>query len=177
MPSSDIVPGRSCENCTLCCKVLAIPALAKPRGAVCTHCAWNEGCTVYAARPAACRDFDCSYLLSPALGDEWKPITAHMVLGYMAAADVILIYTDPDHAGMWRTEPYYSRIKTWAAGTDTGYVLIWEKDGARALVGRDEFFLGQVRDDQVIVRDEQPAPGGQRVTIYAVDQTAVNATR
>ncbi len=169
MPAPDVVSGRSCENCTLCCKVLGIPELAKPRGAVCTHCDWGTGCTIYARRPKACSDFDCSYLLSPSLGEEWKPTTSHLVLGYMADADIVLVFTDPDHAGAWRQEPYYSRIKKWAI-SDTGYVLIWEGAGARALAGDDEFHLGAVRDDQVIVRDEQPGAGGKTVTIRVVDK-------
>lgn len=156
MTATDIVPGRSCANCTLCCKVLAIPELRKPRGQVCEYCAWTKGCTVYAKRPGGCRDFDCSYLLSPALGEEWKPTTAHMVLGYRAQEDIILIFTDPDYPGMWRTEPYATRVKKWAGMTDIGYVLIWESGRALALVGQDEFDLGTPGDDQVIVRENQP---------------------
>ncbi len=177
MSSSDIVPGRSCENCTLCCKVLGIPALEKPRGQVCRHCDWGNGCKIYARRPGVCADFDCSYLLSPALGEEWKPTTSHLVLGYMADADIVLIYTDPDHAAAWRQEPYYSRIKTWAAGTERGYVLIWESARVLALVGTDEFDLGAVRDDQVIVRDVRAGPRGKTVTIAVIDRAAADAER
>ena len=156
MTTTDIVPGRSCADCTMCCKVLGIPELAKPRGVVCTHCDWGKGCTVYAQRPAACRDFDCSYLLSPALGEEWKPTTARLVLGYMAREDIILVFTDPEHPGAWRQEPYYARIKKWAGMTETGYVLIWEAARTLALLGSDEFDLGEMRDDQVIVREQRP---------------------
>ena len=31
---ADIVPGRSCQGCTLCCKLLSIEELEKPTGAV-----------------------------------------------------------------------------------------------------------------------------------------------
>lgn len=169
MPSSDIVPGRSCENCTMCCKVLGIPELQKPRGAVCTHCDWDKGCTIYTQRPQACRAFDCSYLLSPGLGEEWKPTTSHMVLGYVAEADIILVYTDPDHAGVWRQEPYYSRIKKWAAPSDAGgYVVIWESARVLVLSDTDEFDLGAVREDQIIVRDAQSGSAG-KVIFYAAD--------
>lgn len=168
MPSPDVVPGRSCENCTLCCKVMPIPALEKPGGVVCAHCDWGAGCKVYARRPAPCAAFDCSYLLSPALGEEWKPTTAHFVLGYMAAADIVLIFTDPDHAAAWRQAPYHARIKTWAV-SETGYVLIWEGRRARVLIGDDEIDLGDVRDDQVIVRSERATPGGTKATVHVVD--------
>jgi hypothetical protein len=168
MQPVDIVPGRSCDNCTLCCKVLGIAEFAKPQGQECTHCLTDRGCAIYGRRPEVCREFYCSYLLSPALGEEWKPTTSHMVLGYMAEADVILIYTDPDHPNRWRTEPYLSRIRKWAATTDTGYVLIWESGRARALCGAQEFDLGAVGDDQVIVRSAQP---GKPVSIYLIERT------
>ena len=169
MTLPDIVPGRSCENCTLCCKVLGIAELAKARNDVCTHCDWRKGCQIYIQRPGACRDFDCSYLLSPSLDDAWKPTTSHLVLGYMADADVTLVYVDPDHPGIWRQEPYYSRIKRWAV-SDTGYVMVWEAKRLLALAGGEEFDLGEPRADQVIVRHEQPVSGGNKVTIYLVDK-------
>src|SRR5277367_1775345 len=123
MQPADVVPGRSCANCTMCCKALGIAEFAKPKGRECVFCDTGRGCKIYDRRPAVCADFYCSFLLSPALGDEWKPTTARLVLGYMSDADVILIYTDPDHPNAWRQEPYHSRIKKWAAGTDKGYVL------------------------------------------------------
>ncbi len=168
MSSPDVVPGRSCDSCTMCCKVLAIPALEKPGGVVCAHCDWGAGCKIYARRPGVCGDFDCSYLLSPALGEEWKPTTAHFVLGYMADVDIVLIFTDPDDVNAWRQEPYRARIKKWAI-SDTGYVLIWEGKRARVLIGDDEVDLGIVRDDQVIMRSEQPSSGGKKITVQVVD--------
>lgn len=171
MTDVGIVPGRSCDNCTLCCKVIAVPELAKPQGRDCVHCDTGRGCGIYARRPGVCAEFYCSYLLSPALGEEWKPRESHLVLGYMAAADVILIYTDPDHPGAWRQEPYLARIRKWAATTDTGYVLIWEGGRALALCGDAEFALGPLDNDQVIVRDIT----GGKVNIYAVRKGAAGA--
>ena len=81
-----------------------------------------------------------------------------------------MIYTDPDHFAAWRQEPYYSRIKKWAAGTGKGYVFIWEAKIALALVGIDEIDVGAVRNDQVIVRREHPGPQGSRMTIHVVDK-------
>jgi hypothetical protein len=170
MQPVDIVPGRSCDSCTLCCKVLGVAVFDKPQGRECAHCLTGRGCAIYDRRPEVCREFHCSYLLSPALGEEWKPTTSHLVLGYMAEADVVLIYTDPDHPGVWRREPYLSRIRKWAA-SDTGYVLIWESGGARALCGEREFDLGAVRDDQVIVRSVERGPAGAQVSIYVVDRS------
>src|SRR5947209_4099451 len=97
METVALVPGRSCDNCTLCCKVIGVAEFAKPRGRDCEFCDVGRGCKIYGRRPQVCADFFCSYLLSPALGEEWKPATSRLVLGYMTEADVIVIYTDPDH--------------------------------------------------------------------------------
>lgn len=46
-----LVAGRSCAGCTLCCKLLAVEALAKPRAKWCPHCDSKQGCTIYETRP------------------------------------------------------------------------------------------------------------------------------
>jgi hypothetical protein len=34
---AQIVEGRGCKDCTLCCKLLGIAELEKPRATWCTH--------------------------------------------------------------------------------------------------------------------------------------------
>ena len=64
-----LVPGRSCGECSLCCKLLRIEAFNKPVGTWCSHCAPGRGgCTIYETRPTECRDFYCAWLTTPALG-------------------------------------------------------------------------------------------------------------
>jgi hypothetical protein len=49
---------RPCGDCTACCTVMAVDEIDKPLGVECQHvCA--SGCSVYATRPAGCRDFNC----------------------------------------------------------------------------------------------------------------------
>jgi hypothetical protein len=141
------------------------------------HCDWGKGCKIYARRPSPCVDFDCSYLLSPSLSEEWKPTISHFVLGYMTEADVTIVYVDSDYVGAWRQEPYYSVIKRWAATTEQGYVLVYDDKGTLALAGTDEFNLGVLRDDQVIVRHEQPTPAGKKIAIYAIDKHVADMER
>ena len=71
--SNQVVPGRRCGSCTLCCKVLAITELQKPRGTWCPDCSPGKGCNIYETRPAECRSFMCGWLTDPMLGPEWKP--------------------------------------------------------------------------------------------------------
>jgi hypothetical protein len=42
---------RSCGDCTLCCKVMAVEALGKPAGSWCSHCKPGRGCLIYETRP------------------------------------------------------------------------------------------------------------------------------
>jgi hypothetical protein len=69
----DLVPGRSCGTCTLCCTVLAIdqPDIQKEAGVTCRHC--RGGCAVYETRPVLCRDFHCGWRQLPILDEDWRP--------------------------------------------------------------------------------------------------------
>ncbi|HWA89190.1 MAG TPA: hypothetical protein VG889_04100 [Rhizomicrobium sp.] len=72
--------ARSCDGCTLCCKVLSVPALDKPGGTWCAHCDPARGCAIYEARPQECRDFFCGYILKPGMGEHWRPSVSRMVV-------------------------------------------------------------------------------------------------
>ncbi len=69
----DLVAGRACGECTVCCTVMAIdkPEIQKEAGLTCRHCA--RGCTIYETRPALCRDFYCGWRQLPILDDSWRP--------------------------------------------------------------------------------------------------------
>jgi Fe-S-cluster containining protein len=53
--------GRSCGGCTFCCTAAGINALEKPPMTRCRHL--GRGCTIYAQRPQACREFRCAWHL------------------------------------------------------------------------------------------------------------------
>src|SRR5262245_197346 len=55
---------RTCGDCTLSCKVMAIEALAKPASAWCSHCRPSHGCAIYPERPTECEDFACLWLVN-----------------------------------------------------------------------------------------------------------------
>lgn len=69
----DLVPGRQCGDCTVCCTVLAIdtPQMQKAAGLRCRHCL--GGCTIYESRPALCRDYHCGWRQLPILDTKWRP--------------------------------------------------------------------------------------------------------
>lgn len=69
----DLVAGRACGDCTLCCSVMAIdqPEIQKEAGVLCRHC--DGGCRIYDARPQLCRDYHCGWRQLPILDDDWRP--------------------------------------------------------------------------------------------------------
>ena len=72
---SDLVPGRACGSCTVCCKTLKIdaPELKKLAGVLCAHCTEGGGCRIYDHRPPACAKWYCGWRKIPELPDHWRP--------------------------------------------------------------------------------------------------------
>jgi uncharacterized protein len=97
------VEENACGTCTMCCKVMEIPELKKPRGRWCAHCEAGSGCTVYADRPDRCRDFKCVWLMAREAGnampDAMRPDRSKVVLSWTMPGRVkepgILAHVDP----------------------------------------------------------------------------------
>lgn len=164
--------GRHCGDCTLCCKIMAIEARAKPAGVWCPDCRPGRGCAIYADRPAECRDFRCLWLSDGRLDDRWKPSRSKLVL--TTSEDGIEVRCDPGFPDAWRKAPFDGVIRGWAAtgaGIDvTVLVLVGRKT---ILVASDrDFDLGVVAPDEQILREFEggrlvdvrvgKAPGGDR---------------
>src|SRR5436190_15012694 len=109
-----VVEGRACGSCTLCCKVLDIPALDKAAGKWCSHCQPGKGCGIYTARPAACRGFYCEWMISKGLGPEWRPERARFLLA-KSNDGRLTAHVDPGYPAAWRASPYYQNFKIRAA--------------------------------------------------------------
>jgi hypothetical protein len=108
--------GRSCGDCSLCCKLLPINTLGKPANKWCQHCLPGNkgGCAIYNNRPPVCRGFACQWLANPELGDEWRPTRAKMVAHFVEESSkppFLRFAVDPGAPNKWRTEPYYTQIK------------------------------------------------------------------
>jgi len=93
---------RTCGDCTLCCKVMAIEALAKPANAWCRHCKPGRGCAIYAERPAECESFACLWLVNDLLDERWKPSRSKLVL--TTSEDGIEVRCDPGFPDAWRKQ-------------------------------------------------------------------------
>lgn len=166
------VDGRSCEGCTLCCKLLSIAELAKPQQEWCKHCNPKKGCTIYEQRPTECSRFFCGYLLEDGIGDHWKPAKCKMVLAYEPHADRIVIHVDQTNPLVWRDEPYFSEIKAWAtmAAENRGQVVVWQGKSVIVILPDDEQNLGAVNEDQLIIVGEVHTDQGIRLKAFTMER-------
>jgi hypothetical protein len=155
IPSANKAPtaNKICGECTLCCKVMAIEALAKPAGTWCPHCRPGRGCQIYPDRPAECQAFSCLWLLNNLLDPRWKPSKSKLVL--TTSEDGIEVRCDPGFPDAWRKEPFRSEIHQWAVAGETHDVTVVVIVGQKMILitPEREFDLGVVRPDQRIVRE------------------------
>lgn len=105
---------RTCQNCSLCCRLLEIPALDKPAGTWCTHCAPGKGgCTIYEQRPSVCHKFACQWLKDESFGEAWFPPRAKMFCYLDASVEPHLfrVVVDRNAPRRWREKTYIDRLR------------------------------------------------------------------
>ena len=145
--------GRECGACTMCCKVLRIAALQKPRDVWCVHCKPGKGCGAYDTRPAECRDFFSGWIQLSTLGPEWRPDRSKLVLAQEAGGGRFIVHCDPASPSAWRREPFYSSFKTWIKRSEKKRLEIIVMTGKRVtlLTPEGEFDVGEGDDNTQIV--------------------------
>lgn len=139
-----------CGGCTLCCKLLEVPALEKPQNRWCVHCKTGQGCTIYANRPAPCRDFLCVWLESQRaaqpLPPELRPDRSKLVLTFAPNRHDVLGYCDPDFPDAWKAPAVMKLLE------------IMSRQGLRVMFGdgRDHYALdrGRVRRVELAPADD-----------------------
>ena len=135
----DVVPGRGCGGCTLCCKLLGVEELILAPLQWCPRCDTSVGCTAYAERPTECRQFYCQYLLDGALDEHWKPSRCKMVVVLEDFTDNLVIHVDPDRPHAWRQAPFHTQIRRWAREQARlgRQVVVWQGDRKIMIDPRD----------------------------------------
>lgn len=60
-----------------------------------------------------------------AVSDAWQPLKSHMLIYEQGPQMTVLV--DPDHAHIWRQEPYKSDLRRMAADADGrgGYLILF----------------------------------------------------
>ena len=166
-----IAAGRSCAGCTMCCKIMGIAELSKPRNQWCPNCDVGKGCKIYDERPQSCRDFDCIYLLDGTLADHWKPSRSRMVLTRYQAAR-LCVHVDPDRPDAWRKEPYYSELKAWSriAAQTRSMVAVYVGDNLTIVLPDRDKFLGPTSEDQQLRFVTRPAQRGVEYDVELIDR-------
>jgi hypothetical protein len=163
---------RACDGCTLCCKLVPVTALAKPRGTWCAHCAIGRGCGIYAERPPECRDFHCGYLRDATLDAQWQPERCKMVVAIASDSSRLVVHVDPGRPDAWRRDPFFSRIKQWsvAAMKLRRLVLVCQGPNVIVVFPDREKNLGAVREDQFIYTVETRTAQGTVLDAVVIDR-------
>jgi Fe-S-cluster containining protein len=120
--------GRTCGTCTLCCRLPEIDALSKPADTWCRHCTEGLGCAIYDERPKLCRDFLCLWMTDAGMAETWQPLRSRMLVYKQGPQLTVLV--DPDHAGAWKAEPYFSELQNFAEAAEAcgEYVILFAGD-------------------------------------------------
>ena len=150
-----LVPGRSCGECSLCCKLLRIDTFNKPVGTWCTHCAPGRGgCTIYESRPTECRDFYCGWLTWATLGPEWRPNKCKMFL--RMENNLLAVHVDPSDPMAWRREPFFRQLKEFAdkAVERKQQVVVYVKNRVFVIFPNKEVDVGTMNPgDELVVKN------------------------
>ncbi len=158
---------------------MGVKALQKASGDACSYCVIGAGCSAYEIRPSECRSFNCAYLRGAPLGEEWRPADCGMVVAFDECR--VMIRTDAASSALWRQEPFYSQIKSWAAqlAPKQGQVLVFESDEVFAVLPDRDKSLGRVGDDDVFLSGEGTQDGRRIFDVIAVakDDPRVAATQ
>lgn len=178
-----LVAGRSCDACSLCCKLLPVAELGKPAGQWCVHAVRGGGCGTYADRPATCRQFFCAWRRDSSLGAEWRPDVSRFVLSADSSLRALVVTVDPGMPLSWKRQPYYERLKRMSemAFRQGMKVLVSLRGHITVILPDRDVLLGVVAspDDIVIWREgtaygaalrpdvnpAQPAPGSARPAV------------
>ncbi len=158
--------GRTCGTCSLCCKVMEITALNKPRGVWCYNCNPRIGCTVYADKPNECSKFYCGYLTNPDLGEEWKPDHSRIVISSDLDGRRLWVNVDPQRPDAWKKEPYYSKIKQWSKlaakihKVNRNVVVVSVGWRMYVIFPDRDVDLGVTNKDEYIITNERMTPRG-----------------
>jgi len=81
----ELVSGRSCGDCTVCCVVHSFdsPEFRKLPGVPCGHLReGGGGCVIHETRFAACRTYHCVWRFLPGLGEGWRPDRSNVLVDF-----------------------------------------------------------------------------------------------
>ena len=164
--------SKSCDGCAMCCMVMGVKALDKPKGVWCTHCSSRKSCDDYEARPDECRNFYCGYITVEMLDERWKPSKSKIIMVEELGGRRVTAYVDPNRPDAWRKEPFYSTLKGWSQAAlaqnrqvmvcvnDRTYIIFPDRDVDLGVVDADHHVIsvlsgdGRSNDPVVVHKDD-----------------------
>ncbi len=169
----ELVPGRNCDGCAMCCKLVAVREIDKPEFKWCPHCLDHSRCAIYEDRPRTCCGFYCQYRMDPGLDERWKPSICRIVVAPEPDEDRLSIYVDPSRPHIWRSEPFYSVICGFGldAPEKETQVIVWQGQQAIAILPDREKKLGRIQADQMIITTGRITASGPEIDVTVVDNT------
>ena len=156
MTPGELTTERQCGACELCCKVMAVQELEKPKGSWCSNCDIGNGCKIYTERPNSCRTFYCGYLISPNLDEHWYPAKCKMIVLGDNGGKRISVHVDADYPEAWKKEPYYSELKRWSLQVAKNQVqlVVLVKSNAIVILPDRDVDLGELEENDRIFTTE-----------------------
>ena len=93
----------------MCCSALEIVELEKPAGPLCGNCA-GAGCAIYPSRPNVCRDFECAWLTSRTLPQNFRPDRIGTLFMEDYEVDEYRAVCAPTRAMAWRDPRVFAHL-------------------------------------------------------------------
>lgn len=103
---------RQCGECSLCCTVLRVDALAKLGGIPCVQLAdplRGGGCRIHASRPAVCRRYRCLWLQG-GLAEHERPDRLGAIVDLQAGGEGVRLSIRQAAAGVYDGSPALQAI-------------------------------------------------------------------
>lgn len=119
-------PQRSCDGCTLCCRLPDIDALDKPANRACRHLS-GAGCGIYARRPQLCRDFLCLWRTGELADAALDPKTSGLMIYRQGPQLTVLADPGPADPSL---EPALAALAA-AQAAAGGYTVLFAGDAVR----------------------------------------------
>lgn len=95
-----------CGKCTMCCKLMAVTELNKPKHTQCEHCSIGVGCKIYDDRPLGCQVFKCIWLQTQATSQplplQMRPDKSKVVLHTTPDEKALVAKVDPNYPDAWK---------------------------------------------------------------------------
>jgi hypothetical protein len=160
-PPAQLVPGRECGSCTLCCKVYSIPEIGKAANKWCKHCTPGKGCKIHDDLPSQCSVFNCLWRTKEELPPYWKPEQSKMVVTIFPLTEFIYVQVDAGTPGAWLKQPYYNDLQLWAKNNlPKGiHVIVFVNDIATLIMPDDTIELGPMNPTDRLVLLTSSKPG------------------